>query len=668
MTARQTVVLLSGLIALTLAASAQTRQSVVSGVVRDDEGAAIAGAIVTATRVGGIAALDLPALSEPTDGSGRYAFEYLARGNYVFGVTIPSQAAPMPPRTVDLAPGTMIRGDGPVGVTFIDRDARTFLTIAGPVPAAASGRMASLYAPAFHGGPTVLTRAQLVQVDPDRQRAGIDIVLPRRAAVRVAGALTVALPAGYVDPGGPHPLLVRLLPADTPVMPPRGAVSDARPIATALADAAGAFIFPAVPAGEYVIDAYRPMPPPTVQVSPKGLPIFVPADRIDGDPQGMAAAQSITVESDVDQLSLTLRPVGPASRAALEARAARGSRVGPPIGRGTGGTGAGGGRALPGGTLGGGAIAGRLIDADGAPVSGVQILAAQARGSDLLPIGPAAITDGDGRFRLGGLAPGSYAVVAPSFVPGIRAIDYVPNVLPAAAPSGTGKIAYVTTFHPSATDATRATLIEITGQDRDGIDIVLPRVRVTDLSGTIVGGSASEYVHLALDDRRTQLGGRNVLRLTLSAGGGFVFRDVPDGRYTLTYDSPSGWVRAAVSLPESGTGGLLRLSPERHVSISGQVTIAEDAAARGTSLPPGLTVRITPESLTSGDSFTLATVQPDGAFTVMRVVPGRRYFLRAMLTPPWRQTAGSIYGEDAFGAALTITTRASDARIVITNR
>jgi hypothetical protein len=317
MTARQTVVLLFGLIALTLATSAQTRQSVVSGVVRDDAGAAIAEAIVIATRTGGLAAFESPILSEPTDGSGRYAFEYLTRGNYVFGVTIPSHAAPMPPRTANFAPGAMIRGDGPVGVTVIDRDARTFLTIAGPVPAAASGRMATLYAPAFHGGATVLTRAQLVQVDPDRPRAGIDIVLPRRAAVRVAGALTVALPAGYIDAGGPHPLLVRLLPADTPVMPPRGAVSDARPIATALADAAGAFIFPAVPAGEYVIDAYRPMPPPAVEVSPKGLPVFVPPNRVDGDPQGMAAALSITVGSDVDQLSLTLRPVGPASRAAF---------------------------------------------------------------------------------------------------------------------------------------------------------------------------------------------------------------------------------------------------------------------------------------------------------------------------------------------------------------
>jgi hypothetical protein len=658
--------LIPALAALGLAIGPQTTPPVISGVIRDDAGAAVAGAVVTATLVAPASVSNPPPVpSRPSDASGRYAFESLGRGIYVFSVTVPSTAAPLPSGAAPLQAGASIRGDSRAGVTIADRDGRTFVTIAGPVP---SPDGTSLYAPVFHGGANVLARAQLVQVDPDRPRTGIDIVLPRKRVVRVAGVLTTAPPQGASDTGGPHRLVVRLLPADTPVMPPRGAMSDAQPIASALADESGAFVFPAVPAGEYVIDAYRPMPPPTVSVSSKGVPVITVPDRVDGDPLGLAAAQLITLERDVDDLRMTLRQSGPASRAALEARLGLGTRGGPPPGR-SGGAGAGRGRGLPGGPPGGGAIAGRLTDADGAPLAGVQILAAQARGNDLLPMGPPAITDADGRYRLGGLTPGSYAIVAPSIVQPVGGgIDLASNAFPAATASEGGKMGYVTTFHPATPDAARATLIEIAGQDRDGVDIALQRVRVSDLSGAIAGAPEVGFVYLVQANRRAQLGGRNVVRLRLSPGGKFSFRDVPDGHYTLKYDSPAGWVRVAVTLPEFAGAGPLVVSPEQHVSVSGRVMIEEDALARGATLPAGLTVRVTQEQLTPGDAFTPAAVQPDGTFVVSRIVPGQRYFLRVMLTPPWRQTAGSIYGEEAFGLAVMITKATTDARVVITNR
>jgi hypothetical protein len=660
--------LIPALAAVCLAVGLQTTPPVISGVVRDDAGAAVAGAVVTATLVAPVSVTNPPPVpSRPSDASGRYAFESLGRGIYVFSVTVPSIAAPLPSEAAPLQPGASIRGDSPSGVTIMDRDGRTFVTIAGPVPAPDGTRITSLYAPVFHGGASVLARAQLVQVDPDRSRTGIDIVLPRKPAVRVAGVLTIASPRGASDPSGPQWLVVRLLPADTPVMPPRGAMSDAQPIATALADKSGAFVFPAVPAGEYVIDAFRPMPPPTVGVSPKGVPVITPPNRVDGDPQGLAAAQAVRLERDVDDLRMTLRQTGTASRAVIEARAARGVTGGPPPGR-TGGAGAGGGFGLPGGPPGGGAIAGRVTGADGAPVAGVLIFAAQARGNNLLPMGSPAITEADGRYRLGGLTPGSYAIVAPSIVQGIRGIDLTANAFPPPTASEGGKIGYVTTFHPATPDAAQATLIEILGRDHDGIDLALQRRRVSDLRGAIVRAGDFGEVYLLQPDRRAQLGGRNVLRTRLMPGGKFLFRDVPEGRYTLKYDSPAGWVRAAVTLPESASTGPLEVSTEQYVSVSGRVMIEEDALARGATLPSALTVRITPEQLTPGDGFTPGTVRPDGTFVVPGVVPGQRCFLRVAVTPPWRQTAGSIYGEDAFTTALTITKPATDARVVITNR
>jgi carboxypeptidase family protein len=645
----------------------QTSPPAVSGVVKDDAGVAIVGAVVAAKRTDGIASTYPAIRSRPTDASGRYAFENLDRGIYVFSVTISSDAAPIPSGILKLAPGVGIRDAASANMTVVDRDARSFVTIAGPLPVADGKSLTSLYPPTFHGGGAVLPRARLVQVDPERPRTDIDIVVPRKPAVRVAGVLTIVFPQGYSDSGAPQRLVVRLLPADTPVMPPRGAASDAQPIATALADESGAFVFPAVPAGEYVIDAYRAMPPPTVSVSPNGLPVVTPPDRVDGDPQGLAAAQSITLEHDVDDLRLTLRPTGPASRAAIEARAARGLGGGPP-GRGTGGLGAGGGRALPGGPRGAGAIAGRLVDADGAPLAGVQILAAQARGSDLLPIGPPAITDADGRYRLAGLAPGTYAIVAPAIVSGIGSFDFVPNAFPRASSTGGRKTGYVTTFYPATADVARATFIDISGQDREGIDVAVQRVGVTDLTVSIAGASASDLVFLLPDDRRAQLGGRNVIRMRVSSGGDFTIRDVPDGRYTLKFSSPRGWIREPVVLPDAASALPLRPVLQPYVSISGRVIIDEESLARGATLPARLSVEIRPDLPTVGDSMTPGIVQPDGTFTVARVIPGARYFMRVTVTPPWRQTAGTISGADAFSEPLTITTAATDARVVISSR
>jgi len=123
-----------------------------------------------------------------------------------------------------------------------------------------------------------------------------------------------------------------------------------------------------------------------------------------------------------------------------------------------------------------------------------------------------------------------------------------------------------------------------------------------------------------------------------------------------------------VTLPDTSNAGPLRLSPEPHVSISGRVTMDERAAASGASLPAGLTVEIRPDQPTFGDSFSPGIVQADGTFTVPRVIPGQRYIMRVVTTPPWRQISGSISGQDAFSVALTITASATDARVVITNR
>jgi len=56
-----------------------------------------------------------------------------------------------------------------------------------------------------------------------------------------------------------------------------------------------------------------------------------------------------------------------------------------------------------------GSIAGRVVDNAGAPVAGVSVAIG---GSSPMHSDIAALTNGEGRFRLSGLAPGSYTVAA----------------------------------------------------------------------------------------------------------------------------------------------------------------------------------------------------------------------------------------------------------------
>ena len=120
------------------------------------------------------------------------------------------------------------------------------------------------------------------------------------------------------------------------------------------------------------------------------------------------------------------------------------------------------------------AITGRVLTPDGAPAEAVTVDALGIRGWSR------ATTNNKGEFRLGGLPPGKYLVVA-----------WFPNhnESPAEIRSdGTTEANFTSTFYPSALLANQATPVEVgIGAETHGIEIRLRSVPIVQASGRVEG-------------------------------------------------------------------------------------------------------------------------------------------------------------------------------------
>lgn len=174
------------------------------------------------------------------------------------------------------------------------------------------------------------------------------------------------------------------------------------------------------------------------------------------------------------------------------------------------------------------AISGQIMDERREPVSGMAVLALRRPSATgvLLPINleEPAITDDLGRYRLYGLPPGEYSIVA------IAAGE------PAANRSA------VQVFYPGEMDASRAAFVEVkSGSELNGIDfrVASPAAGFGSLAGVVKGISEqwpSQRVMLSLLPR-------SGVRVPLASkwtndSGAFVFSDVSPGQYDLVAWGP----------------------------------------------------------------------------------------------------------------------------------
>ena len=272
-----------------------------------------------------------------------------------------------------------------------------------------------------------------------------------------------------------------------------------------------------------------------------------------------------------------------------------------------------------------GSIAGTVVDADGQPVEGCNVMAEPNRG------GQSSQSDAQGRFRIGGLAPGKYK---------IKAQPNEPRTPPEIRTDGTMEAHYSETYYPSALDATGGSTIAVqAGSETSGIEIRLVRTPVVEVSGKITGappgaenvGVNAQRWQEARPPWNARFIGWNT-GTSVKKDGTFSFWRLAPGQYRIQarWNSPAGASMASapvdVVVADSDVDGIeLRLMAA--ADLTGQVEYESDDAKpqapadesrQGRQRPPQLMLQGIDGTMGSMNG----QVDSTGAFTFEKVLPG----------------------------------------------
>jgi sarcosine oxidase gamma subunit len=294
----------------------------------------------------------------------------------------------------------------------------------------------------------------------------------------------------------------------------------------------------------------------------------------------------------------------------------------------------------------GAVVTGTVTDQDGEPVADaeVQLQRAATRGNQMLQMvaalggAPRATTDDRGIYRIFGVAPGDYLVMATvpdtlararrlgttEVADGLLALREPPRATgrgaagaasapapplpidgvrfgPGVPPGFSGFSSYAPVYFPGTTDMSRATTISVAlGEERTGVSLRLEIVPLVRVEGTVFGadgvGAANVQITLQrLDETSFMAMLRSGIRSAQTAANGqFTVRNVAPGQYRVLARSArtqqaasTFWGSADVTIGGQDVGGLV-LQMQPALSITGRVAIDDTAT---TARPELTTVR-----------------------------------------------------------------------------
>ena len=349
-----------------------------------------------------------------------------------------------------------------------------------------------------------------------------------------------------------------------------------------------------------------------------------------------------------------------------------------------------------------GIISGRLVDETGEPIAGVSVYAmrqAYYQGRRrLVPMGHMMRTDDTGQYRLLGLEPGEYYVMATA-----RDTWTVKGPPPHVA-------GYAVTYFPGAASPTSAQRVQVgSGQEVPNTDFALVASRTATLSGLATRGDGSPATGGSLSLSQNimgPLGGTSwsAASTTVGADGSWKLEKVLPGEYELTLSIDErglGRERASMHVFVQGADvSGLSLTGDAGADVTGEVTVENGRALPEAAIGGRLRVVLDPigpdrhgTPIISGSDVGL--VGTDGRFTfkaqtgqnVVRVqglpsrwaigsidIGGRNYAgapvevaagkpldgVRIVLTDKFPMVAGTITDERGTGAEATVVLFSAD--------
>jgi protocatechuate 3,4-dioxygenase beta subunit len=297
-----------------------------------------------------------------------------------------------------------------------------------------------------------------------------------------------------------------------------------------------------------------------------------------------------------------------------------------------------------------GVVRGVVRDRDGEPVEHAHIVAARRTaeyGRPRLEGVESADTDDRGEYRVGGLAPGRYVILAELRQQEWDTVDHSP------AGSRPAELD-VPTWYPGSPDSSGAAALMVrAGAGLEGIDITLLRRRGYRVSGRLVNRPAGVRPAIALLPAAEDDAGDFVPHTTVrNSAGEFEFRNVPPGSYLLK----AGFVSMPLTVGSADVEGV-RVEFGPPAEVKGKITIEGEAAG----------ARVSEVFLTyDGRRGASLAVRPDLTFQANFVEP-RKYEVRVEHGEPWRLYVKSMRsGErDVLADGLTVAGGSTPLDIVL---
>ncbi len=332
----------------------------------------------------------------------------------------------------------------------------------------------------------------------------------------------------------------------------------------------------------------------------------------------------------------------------------------------------------------GAVIEGHITDPNHLPLAGVTVIAVERS-----PNGPKraaiSVTDDRGRYRLVGLAAGSFLVmgVLPALqeIPEQSRIDAPQMMLSGQAPSAPLRrlLDYLPVYFPGVVDAKDAVVVSLLeGQSASGIDFGVRDVRSAEVLGRIVDSAGRPAMTAQVSvtaevDNLTTVAGDPRRRITTVRDGVFQF-SLPPGRYSVVavdrglrpgggaggrQDHPVMW--ATTSLEVSGQQFVavptMRLEPG--TAVFGDV----NSPLSGSVADSRLLLALRPIGDVRGLEIPPVPVRPDGGFVFPATPPGEYEVEAFRYTGRQRQRLFVSAGD--FGDTTVVVQPGKPARLTI---